>query len=207
MRFDPGSQVTAEDLVNTLSEEELARLLFVYGEEKLSRTIARAIVHDRPLRSTLELAEVVERCVVKRQGARKMRWRIHPATRTFQALRIAVNEELQALEEALPQTGNALRPGGRLTVIAFHSLEDRIVKQFLRRNSMRLNRKGGSLAPAEDEEIQALFKPAPRLIRPGEEERRANPRSRSAKLRVAEKVDRGAFLAPETALPVAACRR
>ncbi len=191
MRFDPGGKTTAGELVNTLSEEELARLLFVYGEEKLSRTIARAIVRARPLRSTVELAEVIERCVIRKLAGRRGHWRIHPATRTFQALRIAVNEELQALEEALPQAGNVLRPGGRLAVISFHSLEDRIVKQFLRRNSRRFDRRGGPIAPPAGEEPGFQFEPTHKPIRPGEAELRANPRSRSARLRVAQKVEGG----------------
>jgi 16S rRNA (cytosine1402-N4)-methyltransferase len=203
MRFDPGGKMTAGELVNTLTEEELARLLFVYGEEKLSRTIARAIARARPLRSTVELAEVIEHCVIQRLGGRREHWRIHPATRTFQALRIAVNDELQALEEALPQVGNVLRPGGRLAVISFHSLEDRIVKQFLRRNSTRFDRRGDPIAAPVGEEPGFQFEPTHKPIRPGEAELRANPRSRSARLRVAQKVDTGLTSVRETLGPAA----
>ena len=129
MRFDPaGEGPTAEMLVNDLSVEDLAGLLYRYGEEPQSRRIARAIVDARPLRTTGELAGVVEQAVKRRE-------RIHPATRTFQALRIAVNDELAVLTTALPQAVDVLAPGGRLAVIGFHSLEDRIVKRFLRRES------------------------------------------------------------------------
>jgi len=145
----------------------------------------------------LELASVVERCIAKSQGARRPRARIHPATRTFQALRIAVNEELQALEEALPQAATALRPGGRLAVIAFHSLEDRIVKQFLRRHSAGPNRGRHSWARAEAETTPIWFGTAPRLVRPTEEECRANPRARSARFRGAERIDPRLLAIPE----------
>lgn len=129
MRFDPTEECsTAADLVNSLSVKELAILLYRYGEEPQARRIAEAIVAARPLRTTLQLARVVE-------DATKRRERIHPATRTFQALRIAVNRELEALEAALPQALDLLRPGGRLVVISFHSLEDRIVKRFLRQEA------------------------------------------------------------------------
>lgn len=203
MRFDPGTSVTAEDLVNTLPEEELARLLFVYGEERMNRAIARAIVQARPHHSTVGLAAVVERCMANKRSSPRRPWRIHPATRTFQALRIAVNGELQALEEALPQAGNLLRPGGRLAVISFHSLEDRIVKQFLRRCSLRSGRKGRPAAAIGDTDAEVLFEPTPKLIRPSEEEQRANPRSRSAKLRVAQRIDGGRSIATGRHSPVA----
>jgi 16S rRNA (cytosine1402-N4)-methyltransferase len=124
MRMNPENPITAGDLVNGLPERELARILREYGEERYAERIAREIVRSRPLRTTTELARVVARCYPPG------RQRIHPATRTFQALRIAVNDELSALTEALPQAVAALRPGGVLCVIAFHSLEDRIVKRF-----------------------------------------------------------------------------
>ena len=128
MRFDPGQELTASDIVNSFSEQELAKLIEKYGEERHSRRIARYIVQNRPIFTTVELARLAE------QASRGKRARIHPATRTFMALRIAVNSELQNLELALKQTINLLRPGGRLTVISYHSLEDRIVKQFMRRS-------------------------------------------------------------------------
>ncbi len=127
MRFDPANPLTAATLVNNLSEGELADLIWRYGDEPSSRRIAQAVVHSRPLNSTLQLAEIIARSMGSRRG------KIHPATRTFQALRIAVNRELQSLEAALPKTLEILAPGGKLAVIAFHSLEDRLVKQFFRR--------------------------------------------------------------------------
>ncbi|TLN21552.1 16S rRNA (cytosine(1402)-N(4))-methyltransferase RsmH, partial [bacterium] len=129
MRFSPDQPTSAADLVNTLPENELADLIYRYGEERTSRRIAWAIVQARPLRTTAELAEVIVRASGGRRG------RIHPATRTFQALRIAVNGELQSIEEFLPRAVEALAPGGRLAVISFHSLEDRIVKQYFRQES------------------------------------------------------------------------
>ncbi|MEE8390234.1 MAG: 16S rRNA (cytosine(1402)-N(4))-methyltransferase RsmH, partial [Anaerolineae bacterium] len=131
MRLDPtADSSTAADLVNQLSLDELTALLYRYGEEKQARRIAEAIGAARPLRTTKELAALVERAV-----GRGRRRRIHPATRTFQALRIAVNDELTVLEAVLPQAVEILAPGGRLAVISFHSLEDRLVKRFLRRES------------------------------------------------------------------------
>jgi 16S rRNA (cytosine1402-N4)-methyltransferase len=178
MRFDPTSgDPTAADLVNTLSEEELADILYHYGEERQSRRIAGAIVEARPLHTTGELVEVVEQAVGRRRG------RLHPATLTFQALRIAVNEELKALRAALSQAVELLAPGGRLAVIAFHSLEDRIVKRFMRRESK------DCVCPPELPictcDHQATLDVITRKpIRPTEEEVAANPRSRSARLRV-----------------------
>jgi len=132
MRFGPSALQTAADLVNKLSERELADLIYQYGEERESRKIARAIVKARPLHTTLELVAVIG-AVSPRRGDR-----VHPATRTFQALRIAVNEELASIEEVLPQAVTSLRSGGRLVVISFHSLEDRIVKDFFREHSKDL---------------------------------------------------------------------
>src|SRR5919108_5201001 len=129
MRFGPHIQQTAADIVNSTSERELADLIYQYGEERDSRKIARAIVKARPIHTTRELVAAIE-SVSPRRGDR-----VHPATRTFQALRIAVNEELASIEEVLPQAVAALGPGGRLAVISFHSLEDRIVKDFLREQS------------------------------------------------------------------------
>ncbi len=162
MRFNPQDETTAAELVNNLSEAELADLIFKYGEEHASRRIARAVVAARPITTADELAAVIERAI-GRHG------RIHPATRTFQALRIAVNRELNRIEIALPQIVQILAPGGRAAIITFHSLEDRIVKQFFRSNPS----------------LRVLTK---HPVRPARSEILENPRSRSAKLRVAERI-------------------
>jgi 16S rRNA (cytosine1402-N4)-methyltransferase len=180
MRLDPTGNVTAATLVNELSQEELADIIYRYGEERDSRRIARALVAARPVRSTRELALVVSGAVHSRAGD------IHPATRTFQALRIAVNHELEALAAALPQAVALLRPGGRLAVIAFHSLEDRIVKQFFQRESR------DCLCPPEIPVCVCGHRATLDLItrkpiRPTADEVHQNPRSRSARLRIAEK--------------------
>jgi 16S rRNA (cytosine1402-N4)-methyltransferase len=180
MRFNPSQSVSADDLVNRSTEEDLADIIWRFGEERLSRRIARAIVHARPLNSTLALAEVI------RKNAGKPSGRIHPATRTFQALRIAVNLELKSLSEFLPQAIEALAPGGRLAVISFHSLEDRIVKQYFRQESR------DCICPP-DQPICTCGHKASIIditrhpIEADEEEKKQNPRSRSAKLRVVEK--------------------
>ena len=181
MRFGPSMIKTAADLVNELSERELADLIYRYGEERESRKIARAIVKARPLHTTRELVAVIE-AVSPRRGDR-----IHPATRTFQALRIAVNEELASIEEVLPQALAGLRSSGRLVVISFHSLEDRIVKEFFREQSKDLVN-----PPYEQiykEERKATLKEVNRKpITPSDEEIKNNPRARSAKLRIVEKM-------------------
>ena len=188
MRFGPHVSQTAADLVNKLSERELADLLYQYGEERNSRKIARAIVKARPLHTTQELVAVLE-SVSPRHGSfdRFRTGRVHPATRTFQALRIAVNEELASIEEVLPQAAAVLRPGGRLAVISFHSLEDRIVKDFFREQSKDLVN-----PPYEriyEEERRATLKEVNRKpITPSEDEIKSNPRARSAKLRIVEKI-------------------
>jgi 16S rRNA (cytosine1402-N4)-methyltransferase len=182
MRLNAGQEMTAADLVNRLPETELADLIYRYGEERLSRRIARAIVAARPIRTTGKLAEVVAGVVGYRQ-------RIHPATRTFQALRIAVNDELQALADALPQARDLLKPGGHLAVISFHSLEDRLVKEFFRTESR------DCICPPElpvcvchHQATLAVVTRKPVQPRAGEVER--NPRSRSARLRVARALRR-----------------
>jgi 16S rRNA (cytosine1402-N4)-methyltransferase len=181
MRFDAtSSDRTAADLVNNLSYEDLADILYRYGEETQSRRIARAIVEARPLQTTRELVGVIEQTVGRRRG------RLHSATLAFQALRIAVNEELTALERALPQAVDLLRPGGRLVVIAFHSLEDRIVKHFIRRESRDCVCPPGLPTCACDHEAK-LDVITRKPIQPTHEEVRINPRSRSARLRVAER--------------------
>ncbi len=177
-----GSQVdlTADEIVNTWPEKEIARVIYEFGEERHSRRIARAICAERPLHSTRELADLVAH-VVGRRG------RIHPATRTFQALRIAVNEELASLEAALPQAVDLLRPGGRLATIAFHSLEDRIVKRFFVRESK------DCICPPRlpwcvcDHEA-AIKRLTKGVVWPSEEEVSVNPRSRSGRLRVVERL-------------------
>ena len=185
MRMGPDAPTTAEEIVNAWPEEELARVIYTYGEERRSRRVARAIVAARPLRTTRELAAVVARAV--RGGGRSSGGRIHPATRTFQALRIAVNAELESLEAALPEAVELLAPGGRLAVIAFHSLEDRIVKQFMARESTDC-----ACPPGQPDCTCAHRATLRRLtrkpVRAGEDEVGRNPRSRSARLRVAERL-------------------
>ncbi len=187
MRFGPGAIESAADIVNGQAEAELADLIFRYGEERFARRIARAIVRERahtPIRTTGTLAALVARAVVSGGGARD---RIHPATRTFQALRIAANRELTVLEEALAGALTILAPGGRLVVIAFHSLEDRIVKTFMRQEST------GCICPPSVPICVCGHQATLRLI--GRRGRRAsaaetatNARSRSAILRVAERL-------------------
>ena len=181
MRFGPHALQTAADLVNKYSERELADLIYQYGEERESRKIARAIVRARPIQTTRELVAAIE-AVSPRRGDR-----LHPATRTFQALRIAVNEELTSIEEVLPQAVTALKPGGRLAVISFHSLEDRIVKDFFREQSK--DRVNPPYEQIYEEERKATLKEVNRKpIVPSDEETQNNPRARSAKLRIAEKL-------------------
>ncbi|MBI4289580.1 MAG: 16S rRNA (cytosine(1402)-N(4))-methyltransferase RsmH [Chloroflexi bacterium] len=181
MRFSPDQKLTAADIVNTYSESDLARLLFQYGEEPSSRRIARLIVRRRPIQTTQQLANLVREAVARRLG------RIHPATRTFQALRIAVNQELDNLSAALRQTVGLLRTGGRLVVISYHSLEDRPVKQFLAQESR------GCLCPPGRVVCVCGHSPTLKLItkkvvRPSEAEIARNPRGRSARLRAAERI-------------------
>ncbi len=180
MRFDPESGPSAADLVNTLSEAELANIIWEYGEERYSRRIASAIIRARPIHTTAQMAELIRSVVPGYEH------HIHPATRTFQGLRIAVNRELETLSEALPKLVNCLSPGGRIAVISFHSLEDRIVKRFFRKESK------ACICPPEQPictcEHQASLKILTKKpVRPKEEEINRNPRSRSARLRVAEK--------------------
>jgi 16S rRNA (cytosine1402-N4)-methyltransferase len=180
MRFSPANPVSAASLVNGLDEDELADILYRFGEESDGRRIARAIVRARPLQTTRQLAEAIEKVIPRRKG-------IHPATKTFQALRIAVNEELASVAEVLPKAVAALRSGGRLAVISFHSLEDRIVKEFFREQSRDLV--NPPYTPIYAEERKAVVKEVNRKpITPLEEETAANPRARSAKLRIAEKL-------------------
>ena len=170
LRFDPQTGKPASQLIAELKEPDLANLIYQFGEERLSRRIARRIVEIRrrePIRTARQLAEVVRRCVPRSRGHR-----IDPATRTFQALRIAVNDELGCLKRAIQELPPFLKPGGRLVVISFHSLEDRIVKHSFR----------------EHPDCSVLTK---KPLRPSSQEQTNNPRSRSAKLRVAERTALG----------------
>ena len=183
MRFDRSGGETAADLVNNLDEASLVDIFWRYGEERQSRKYARAIVAARPISTTSELAQLVER-VAPHYVRRK---RIHPATQVFQALRIAVNQELVELEEGLPAAIDLLRPDGRVAVISFHSLEDRFVKNFFR----DLTR--DCICPPRQPictcDAQAVLRVITRkVVMPDEEEVERNPRSRSARLRVAQKL-------------------
>ncbi len=183
MRMGPDGALTADEIVNTWPEGELSRILFEYGEERFARRVARAICAARPLHGTRALADLVARAVPTVQ-------RIHPATRTFQALRIAVNDELGSLMAALPQAAALLAPGGRLVTIAFHSLEDRIAKQYLAREARDCICPPG--LPACVCGHHATLAPLTRKpVRPGEQEIAANPRSRSARLRAAARLGPG----------------
>lgn len=181
MRFSPAQELTAADIVNNLPEDKLSQIIKTHGEERYNKRIARCIVKSRPISSTLQLASVVEKAIGSRHG------KIHPATRTFMALRIAVNRELENLATALKQTVNCLDHQGRLVVISYHSLEDRIVKQFMIRESK------GCLCPPETPVCQCGHMPSLKIISkkaitPSLTEIKLNPRSRSAKLRVAERL-------------------
>ncbi len=185
MRFEADAdQPSARDLVNGLPADALADLFFRYGEEPHARRIARAIVEKRPLETTRQLAELA---AAVKPADRRRQSRLHPATQVFQALRIAVNGELEAIETVLPIAVDLLRPGGRLAVIAFHSLEDRLVKVRFRELSTTVHSPPGmaSIQGRRATVKRVTGKP----IRPGRAEIQANPRSRSAKLRVIEKLD------------------
>ncbi len=183
MRFDTTTGTTASDLINELDEESLANLFYEYGEETRSRRLARAIVEARRhgrLDSTTELARLAERAIGRHGG-------IHPATRAFQALRIAVNKELDVLATTLPRAVTILRPGGRLAIIAFHSLEDRLVKRFLQQEMAEC------VCPGAQPVCTCTHRPTLRAvskgaIKAGTNEVRHNRRARSARLRVAERL-------------------
>jgi len=181
MRFDPAQALSAADLVNDLPVRDLAEILRRFGEEPRAWQVAQAVVAARPLLSTTQLAEIVA------QASGRTRSGIHPATRTFQALRIAVNDELAALHDGLEQALTLLAPGGRLAVISFHSLEDRQVKEFIRRESR------DCVCPPEQPLCTCGHRATLRMLtrkplRPDEAEIRRNPRARSARLRVAERL-------------------
>jgi 16S rRNA (cytosine1402-N4)-methyltransferase len=181
MRFSPANPLTAADLVNDAPESELADLIFEFGEERAARRIARAIVVARPITGTQQLAELVAAVVGGKRGE------IHPATRTFQALRIAVNGELETVEAVLPLAVGLLKPGGRLAVISFHSLEDRLVKTFFHQEAR------DCICPPDQLVCTCGHKATVRELSrkplaPSADEIRENPRSRSAKLRIIEKL-------------------
>jgi len=181
MRFNPSQKITAADIINTYPESELAQLIWSYGEETYSRRIAHYIVKERPIKTTLRLAQIIERAAGGKRG------KIHPATKTFQALRIAVNQELDNLKSALKQASNILGFRGRLVVISYHSLEDRIVKQFMQTESR------DCICPPETpvcvcEHTASLKLVNKKVVIPSAEEIQVNPRSRSAKLRAAERI-------------------
>lgn len=181
MRFGKEQELAAADIVNTFPEREIARILKDYGEERHSQRIARFIVQNRPLTSTLALAGVIEHALNSKRS------RIHPATRTFMALRIAINKELENLKKALEQSTNLLGFRGRLMIISYHSLEDRISKQFLQREA------SSCLCPPNTMvcccgHVPTLKLISRKVIKPSSLEVEMNPRSRSAKLRIAERL-------------------
>ena len=185
MRMDIEQELNAKEIVNQYSEEEIARIIYDYGEEKYARNIARSIVkcrQENAIKSTLELVDIIKSSVPARYSREK-----HPARRTFQALRIAVNRELEAVQEVLPQAVKYLLVGGRLCVITFHSLEDRIVKQFMQKQAREC------ICPPDFPVCTCDHRASLKLLSkkpvfPGEDECNQNPRARSAKLRVAEKI-------------------
>ena len=181
MRFSPTQRITAADIVNNYSESELSRIIKNYGEEVNHKQIARAIIENRPIKTTTELAGIVAKASRGRRG------KIHPATRTFQALRIVVNNELENLELALNQAISLLGFGGRLVVISYHSLEDRIVKQFMQRESK------DCICPPEAMTCTCGHKAnikiiTRKIVTPSFAEVETNPRSRSSRLRAAERL-------------------
>lgn len=192
MRFSPDTQTTAADLINTLTEEELTRILFEFGEERRARKIAKSIIQTRPIKTTGQLTDLILKISkgqheAVRKYVKPEKKRIHPATRTFQALRIAVNRELESITTVLPQAVDILSPGGRLAVISFHSLEDRIVKHFFRQESR------DCICPPRQPVCScghraSLAEITRRPIVAGQEEVVNNPRARSARLRVAQKL-------------------
>lgn len=190
MRMNPGEGVPAAEWLEAVPEAQLEEVIKIYGEERFAKQIARAIVEARarqPLVTTHQLASIVAAAIPARKREKKQ----NPATRTFQAIRIYLNQELEKLSLALPQCVEMLNTGGRLVTISFHSLEDRIVKRFMRASANRddLPRK----LPLRLQEVQLLSRPTLRLIgkmiRPDEAEMAANPRARSAVMRVAERID------------------
>lgn len=183
MRMDTTTGMTAKEWINKAGQEEIANVLYQYGDERYSRRIARSIVHarsDKSIEDTLELAEIISKAIPKKEKDKD------PATRSFQAIRIFINDELGQLEMALEKAKQALKPGGRLLVITFHSLEDRIVKRFMQEQT------SGDHYPPDlpitADMIKPGFKKLGKPIRPSEEEIQRNPRARSATLRMMEKI-------------------
>lgn len=177
MRMDQSQSLTAQEIVNTYDKDELAKLFFVYGEEKNSYKIANRIVSSRPLETTMDLVAITDRVNYKEKG--------HSAKKVFQALRIAVNHELGVLEEVLEQAVDMLNPGGRIVVLTFHSLEDRIVKHFFREQSTSKLPKNLPIMVDESIKLKVITK---KPIYPSEDEMQINSRSKSAKMRVAERI-------------------
>jgi 16S rRNA (cytosine1402-N4)-methyltransferase len=184
---------TAADFVNTAEEADIANVIYLYGEEPKSRRIARAIVAARPINTTTKLADVVRKALGHRAGAPK-----DPATRTFQALRIHINHELDELNAGLEAAERILKPGGRLAVVSFHSLEDRIVKQFFRERSGSMAA-GSRHMPVVKASRVATFEKPTKAVRPGAREIEANPRARSSTLRSAVRTDALAWSQQELA--------
>ena len=181
MRMDTTRGETAAEWLNRADEKEIREVIWRHGEERFAKSIAAAIVAARPVRTTRQLAEIVGRAVRTREPGQ------HPATRTFQAVRIFINQELEELEVTLPRAASLLEPEGRLAVVSFHSLEDRIVKSFIRERSTGDKLPKG--VPVRAAELPAAeLRAVGKAIRPSEDEVRRNPRARSAVLRVAEKL-------------------
>ena len=181
MRFDQSTDVSASDIVNKYSEKEIADILFQFGEEKKSRRIANQIVRNRPVSSTSHLVTLIQKAVGNGAG------RLHPATRTFQALRIAVNRELENVKDGLKAAVDLVGSGGKIIILSYHSLEDRIVKNFLRNESK------GCICPSEIivcrcAHVPKLVLKHKKVLKPSAKEVIENPRSRSVRLRIAEKV-------------------
>lgn len=193
MRMGEGGP-SAADLVNTLTEAQLADILYNYGEERASRRIARAIVGARPFEATLQLAAVIERCLPRAKPGQS-----HAATRSFQALRIAVNDEFGQLEVGLAAAERALKPGGLLAVVSFHSLEDRVIKRFFQLRSGGEGQ-GNRYAPERAATVAAFTMTTRRAVAPDEDELAHNPRARSAKLRIGRRTDAPAGHADPAAL-------
>lgn len=184
MRMDTGRGLSASEYLVKVDEQELSRVIFEYGEERFARRIASAIVEQRkvqPLETTLELARLIEKAVPFKDKFK------HPATRTFQAIRIEINQELEEIKTGLKAAVEVLAPSGRLVVIAFHSLEDRIVKRFIRDES-GAKHNPGRLPIKEQDIAKGVLIKLGKSIRAGEEELKVNPRARSAVMRVAEKI-------------------
>ena len=184
MRMDGNTGVSAEHWLASVDEKDLVKVLFEYGEERFARRIARSIVEKRvesPITTTKQLAELIEDAVPVREKHK------HPATRTFQAIRIEINSELDELKAVLQQSARVLKPGGRLVVISFHSLEDRIVKRFIRDESgAKYN--PGKLPIKEADIAKGILKKVGKPLKAGAQEIRQNPRARSAVMRVAERI-------------------